>query len=792
MPESEPLPPVSPCAVPSAEYVLAQLDHLPELNHHARGYFRLAAERMDDPKLTSELIGFLDNFSDFFGDARRFHKSEETDARRFVESVGAALAASTLVAVTMAREFTPGHFAETGAELQTLWRESLAVACAARRVAALRGAAMEVVHRAFVAGLEHDCGRFALLQTFPRAYRRVAEARAAGGRDLRSAEQAVWGVDHTVAGRRWMIASRAPSWIVDCAWLHHQPTAAVAALPHGELIVTLQLARVIAREHGLIGDDGDEACESVAALAQRLSLDAAQLGAAMSGLAREVDDHLERLGLLVGTEEADPAAMRAELARLRRELADANDITASLERARELSRGCVEALSQRLDELDMSRAMRSAFDLLKNLAADRPAAIVAYGIEERVVWLIHSGDAGRVTTIPIDETVAASLRAADVGVGRAPESRLPPAIAGVLADLPAELQNDAVALRLVRAGRLLGAVLLATRGSATELPGAAELFWAIGGLLDVPLTMMRLHRQLEHFAQQQQRHTAAVAESAEPRPGDRDGNDPDARARAMEMIAELAAGAAHELNNPLSVIAGRAQMLRLHAEQDPALLHGLAQIESKAHECSQIISSLMDFAQPPEPVIAPVAVGDLVRDALSEWQRQVGLGAMWVRVAGFEGGRAAEEPLIAADVLQMRTVLVELLRNAAEATRENEGLISIDWRHAHESTEGGMGRTVSTASEPDRDRGAAMLIRVRDSGRGMTADVLARAFDPFFSHRPAGRGRGLGLARASRIVAAHGGRIWLESTPGRGTDVCLQIPLSAALPADEHAIDRAP
>jgi hypothetical protein len=67
-------------------------------------------------------------------------------------------------------------------------------------------------------------------------------------------------------------------------------------------------------------------------------------------------------------------------------------------------------------------------------------------------------------------------------------------------------------------------------------------------------------------------------------------------------------------------------------------------------------------------------------------------------------------------------------------------------------------------------------VRVEDDGVGMTPAVLQRAFDPFFSHRQAGRGRGLGLPRAYRIVEAHGGRIWLESRPGEGTAAHVVLP----------------
>jgi signal transduction histidine kinase len=67
-------------------------------------------------------------------------------------------------------------------------------------------------------------------------------------------------------------------------------------------------------------------------------------------------------------------------------------------------------------------------------------------------------------------------------------------------------------------------------------------------------------------------------------------------------------------------------------------------------------------------------------------------------------------------------------------------------------------------------------VSVEDNGCGMSPDVLDHCLDPFFSHRPAGRGRGLGLSRAHSLAVANGGRLWLESTPGAGTTAFVELP----------------
>jgi signal transduction histidine kinase len=70
-------------------------------------------------------------------------------------------------------------------------------------------------------------------------------------------------------------------------------------------------------------------------------------------------------------------------------------------------------------------------------------------------------------------------------------------------------------------------------------------------------------------------------------------------------------------------------------------------------------------------------------------------------------------------------------------------------------------------------------LEIGDNGPGMTRDVLEHAFDPFFSSRPAGRGRGLGLSRAYRLVEINGGKLWLESIPQKGTTVFIELPARA-------------
>ena len=105
---------------------------------------------------------------------------------------------------------------------------------------------------------------------------------------------------------------------------------------------------------------------------------------------------------------------------------------------------------------------------------------------------------------------------------------------------------------------------------------------------------------------------------------------------------------------------------------------------------------------------------------------------------------------------QLEEILTALLTNAREATALETARLQIN--------------------SPSRSSDDTVRIVVEDNGVGMTGEVLEHACDPFFSNRPAGRGRGLGLSRAVRLAGINGGRLWLESTPNVGTTATLVLP----------------
>jgi signal transduction histidine kinase len=219
-------------------------------------------------------------------------------------------------------------------------------------------------------------------------------------------------------------------------------------------------------------------------------------------------------------------------------------------------------------------------------------------------------------------------------------------------------------------------------------------------------------------------------------------------AESLARLGRLTAGAAHEMNNPLAIIRGRAQVLAQSlpesADEGGAPMSVEAIIEA-ADRLSELISGLHFFADPPAPNRALVDLTDLLGRVIAQVKRDraaEGLATVPVKLAVLD-----RLPPAYVDGSQIGAAVTELLQNAMDAGAED----FIELR---------------AENVPPDDR---LCISVVDRGRGMDRQTLARASEPFFSRCQAGRRAGLGLSKALRLAEQHGGRLELESAPSEGT-----------------------
>ncbi len=216
----------------------------------------------------------------------------------------------------------------------------------------------------------------------------------------------------------------------------------------------------------------------------------------------------------------------------------------------------------------------------------------------------------------------------------------------------------------------------------------------------------------------------------------------------LRGLAEFAAGAGHEINNPLAVISGQAQYLLGH-DTDPVRQRSLQTIIKQAQRIHDLLNELMQFARPSRPQKQPVDVGSLIREvkeSLSELAAQ-----QRVQLVCLEPEHRIS---LYGDPRQLRTILACLLRNAIEAAPAD-----------------GWAGVRLEVPQPDR-----LHLMVEDSGSGPTPAQREHLFDPFYSGRHAGRGRGLGLSTAWRLAREHGGDVAYEYLPTGPTRFVLSLP----------------
>jgi signal transduction histidine kinase len=236
-----------------------------------------------------------------------------------------------------------------------------------------------------------------------------------------------------------------------------------------------------------------------------------------------------------------------------------------------------------------------------------------------------------------------------------------------------------------------------------------------------------------------------------------------AQARALEAgrlasIGQLAAGVAHELNNPLSVVLTYSLLLRedvealgeIRADREPLSTH-LRRITDGAERCKTIADNLLAFSRQSEGVIGPVPLSELVQHTLDLIGTELARSRIKLEIDIPDGLQ------VWGSASQLQQVLTNLTLNAKQAIQ-------------------GEGRIAIRARAEDEEH---VLLEVQDSGPGIAPQHLDQIFDPFFTTKPVGQGTGLGLSIVHGIVSQHRGEITAESEPGQGARFRLRLPTRA-------------
>jgi two-component system NtrC family sensor kinase len=226
------------------------------------------------------------------------------------------------------------------------------------------------------------------------------------------------------------------------------------------------------------------------------------------------------------------------------------------------------------------------------------------------------------------------------------------------------------------------------------------------------------------------------------------------RAEKMSSLGQLIAGVAHELNNPLAVVLGYAQLLTKHPVDDETVNSNLQRIVHETERASKIVRDLLLFARPCEPQMTVVDLNKLVANVFDIRQRDLERYSVELH-QHLQPGLTNTK----ADPIQLEQVLNNLITNALHAMANNQTPRLL---------------TVATA-----ENSHFIHISIADSGCGIPPDVMGKMFEPFFTTKPVGKGTGLGLSISRSILEEHHGRLWAESEVGKGATFHLEIPIVA-------------
>jgi PAS domain S-box-containing protein len=248
------------------------------------------------------------------------------------------------------------------------------------------------------------------------------------------------------------------------------------------------------------------------------------------------------------------------------------------------------------------------------------------------------------------------------------------------------------------------------------------------------------------------------------------------RSQRLETIGVLAGGIAHDFNNILLGIVGHTELAMRGSGASPQIRDDLDQVLKAAGRGCQLVQRILAFSRETETARAPVRLENIAREVIQL------LRASLPSTIEIRSEFDPQAPAVLADETQIHQVLMNLATNSAQAMAGG-GALEIRLSRLAVGTD-------HESRHPGLRPGAYARLVVSDTGVGMAPEVLEHAFEPFFTTKGPGEGTGLGLSVVHGIVTAHGGAIVIDSAPGRGTAITIDLPAHAAGAGEPAPRDR--
>ncbi|TVM16941.1 histidine kinase [Oceanidesulfovibrio indonesiensis] len=637
--------------------------------------------------------------------------------------------------------------------LAGIWRHSLACAVAAELLA--KRARSDLAPLAFTAGLVHDCGKTLLFSIRPSEYEAVMDFAHGRPDSITDIEVRHLGMDHCRAGAELLSRWGMPPALIDAASMHHLPAEAMDSVgKNADLLRLVRLADLLSRRMTGGPDLESSARDEAMLLAEDLGLDDNEINAART----EMENRYAQSAAMFDLDEDSGAIYLRLLQRAKSRLSDTGlklqQATVALDHQAALQLACMHA------GLTMARAKT----VQEVFAAALEALRSDVGMNARHCGVFRLDDSASILDGRFVEDGKTHLVACRTDERRLPcasaaEAGVPPLFLDIFSTYPARIPPDGKApealspayhehfyiMPLVCEGEHFGELILEPSANENRLPGGAVPdAAALGQLASLTAFAVRRLDVARHRDERAYRLARALRTIKEMQLQA-------IQNQRLAAVGQLAAGAAHEINNPLAIVYARTQLLEQN-ESDPRRKKNIGQMKEQIERITKILKNLMEFARPDPPSFQPMdanavidKVVELIRGGLDKTNIELRLDL------------APDLPSIQGDPRQIEQVLLNLLLNAI---------------HAMENT-GGVLRIVSTS---DTKRGEIML-SVVDQGPGIAPEHRDKLFDPFFTTKEEGKGSGLGLSTSYGIVQSHGGAITVRSEPGEGATFNVHLPL---------------
>jgi signal transduction histidine kinase/HD-like signal output (HDOD) protein len=678
----------------------------------------------------------------------------------------------------------------TGFDRAQFWKHSLAVATAAELLAAHCRPRLNV-HDAFVCGLLHDLGKVAFDTAMPKSFARVVEAATLTRGDVADIERRIIGMDHALAGKRLAEAWNLPQLITQAIWLHGAPPmppsasnqtnppgtwgandpADAAPRPTGlvnmAMVLVVGLADLLVRRQH-IGFSGNYLFPyEVTQYTHHLGLTPEDI----ADVTAHLTDALEKRAQGIGLYDVESRALYLEsIANANAELGRVNQTLSVQNRKLALRSACFEMMTrfyQRIVPAASPAQLLREIGHVSHQFLDSPRLVLFSQDGDQS----NGGTSGGVGEVLLFDPTQAThdsflmsmpVYGGDQRVGGPRSMGSPTGVAEALRNFtrPAAPQlewlleraqgflgtNRCWFMPLLCGNEPVGGVVWIAKENSNAMSGVNDLV-LVSQAWGMTLRTSQIREQqtvLTESLAAANRELGALQQQL-------------VRAKSLVNLGEMAAGAAHEMNNPLAVVCGRAQLLAAKLS-DPGMKQEATLIAQQGDRLSQIITDMMEFAKPHAPKPVPLAMETVAQEAVqAAVERAENGAAVPLKIEPSVG-----IPELKGDPKQIRNAITEVVLNALQASRAPEGGAAPEI-------------TVQVRFDP---LDGQIIVQVTDHGTGMSEEVMRHAFSPFFSAKTAGRNRGMGLPKALRWVESHGGTIRLDSVLGQGTTAVVILPLS--------------